>query len=277
MSREYVYETSNKDIIRITTFGNDNFDKKKCLFFVHGFKGFKDWGFGPYLGKYLADKGFFVVTFNFSHNGVGENFTEFTELEKFAENTISLEIAELSELIAAYEKGFFGNTKVNKIGVIGHSRGGGVSILNAVNNNSIDALCTWSAVSTFDRYTDRQKTEWKQKGFFEALNSRTNQMMRMNLSYLEDVEKNKNSSLDFASASHNLKIPWLIIHGEQDLAVPVDEAKKLYAWSQKDSTDFMIVPSTGHTFDITHPFQGSNSKFERVLDVTSKFFSHKLK
>ena len=277
MSREYVYETSNKDIIRITTFGNENFDSKNCLFFVHGFKGFKDWGFGPYLGKYLADKGFFVVTFNFSHNGIGENFTEFTELDKFAENTITLEIAELSELIEAYKNGFFGNSKVNKIGVIGHSRGGGVSILNAVNSKSIDALCTWSSVATFDRFTDRQKKEWKQIGYFEALNSRTNQMMRMNLSYLEDVEKNKNSSLHFASASHNLNIPWLIIHGEQDLAVAVDEAKKLYAWSEKELTDIMIVPSAGHTFDITHPFQGSNSKFERVLDVTSKFFKSKLK
>ena len=168
MSRDYVYETSKKDKLVITTFGNENIDSKNCIFFVHGLKGFKDWGFGPYTGKYLADKGFFVVTFNFSHNGIGDKLTEFTELDKFAENTISLEIKELSEIIDAYKNGFFDNKAVNKIGLLGHSRGGGVSILNAVNNSSVDAVCTWSAVSTFDRYSDRQKQEWRQIGYFSS-------------------------------------------------------------------------------------------------------------
>ncbi len=276
MTNEYVYETRKKDKIRITTFGNRNIDSKNCIFFVHGFKGFKDWGFVPYLGKYLADKGFFVVTFNFSHNGVGENLNEFTELEKFSQNTISLEIQELSELIDAYSKGFFGNKVKNKIGVIGHSRGGGVALLNAINNSSINALCTWSSVCTFDRYSERQKREWREYGYFEAVNSRTNQVMKMNISYLDDIEKNKKSGQDFVSASHNLEIPWLIIHGEQDLAVPAKEAEQLYTWSNKNFSNLMMLPSTGHTFDIVHPFQGSNAKFEKVLDVTSKFFRNNL-
>jgi hypothetical protein len=58
---------------------------KNCIIFVHGFKGFKDWGFGPYLAKYLSTKGFFVITFNFSHNGVSIPMDEFTELDKFAQ------------------------------------------------------------------------------------------------------------------------------------------------------------------------------------------------
>lgn len=33
-----------------------------------------------------------VITFNFSHNGVGENLLEFTELETFAVNTYSCEL-----------------------------------------------------------------------------------------------------------------------------------------------------------------------------------------
>jgi dipeptidyl aminopeptidase/acylaminoacyl peptidase len=179
-------------------------------------------------------------------------------------------------LIDAYSKGFFGSKVKNKIGVIGHSRGGGVSILNAINNRSIDALCTWSSVCNFDRYSERQKTDWRRIGYFEALNTRTDQLMKMNISYLDDIEKNKNSSMDFVSASHNLEKPWLIIHGEQDLAVPVKEAQQLYNWSNKNLTDLMIFPSTGHTYDIVHPFQGSNAKFERVLESTAKFFSNNL-
>ncbi len=36
----------------------------------HGFKGFKDWGFHPWLGATLAEAGLAAVHFNFSRNGV---------------------------------------------------------------------------------------------------------------------------------------------------------------------------------------------------------------
>ncbi len=84
MSQNFVYLTTDNQKIRITTFGNSNLQNGNCLIFVHGFKGFKDWGFGPYLADYFSKKGYFVITFNFSHNGVGKNLTEFDELEKFA-------------------------------------------------------------------------------------------------------------------------------------------------------------------------------------------------
>jgi len=41
--------------------------------YVHGFKGFKDWGFVPYIGETFASKGFAFLTFNFSHNGIESN------------------------------------------------------------------------------------------------------------------------------------------------------------------------------------------------------------
>ncbi|MCK5087881.1 MAG: alpha/beta hydrolase, partial [Melioribacteraceae bacterium] len=72
MSENYSYKTSEDDVIAITTHGNDNLSSRNCLIYIHGFKGFKDWGFVPYIGEYFANKGFFVITFNFSHNGIGE-------------------------------------------------------------------------------------------------------------------------------------------------------------------------------------------------------------
>lgn len=164
MSQNYIYNTSNKNKIYISTFGNSNLEKGNCLIFVHGFKGFKDWGFGPYLANYFADNGYFVITFNFSHNGVGRNFTDFDELKKFAENTYSLEINELNEIINAYKSGFFGNIdEKNKLGLIGHSRGGGETIIVGTKNKNVDAFVTWSAIANFDRFSERQKIEWKKK------------------------------------------------------------------------------------------------------------------
>ena len=70
-----------------------------------------------------------VVTFNFSHNGIGENKLEFTELDKFAKNTHSREVRELTELVKAIKNGFFEDVIFTKIGIIGHSRGGGNALL----------------------------------------------------------------------------------------------------------------------------------------------------
>ena len=278
MTREYSYKTSKNERLAITTFGNENVETKDCLIFVHGFKGFKDWGFGPYLAKYLSSKGFFVITFNFSHNGVNKPIDEFTELDKFANNTYSLEVEELNELIDAFKEGFFPNSNPNcKIGLIGHSRGGGISIISASNNNNVNALVTWSAIANFDRYSDRQKTQWRLNGKHEIINTRTKQIMNLNLTLLEDIENNSSGSLNVEKALIEMNKPYLIIHGEQDLAVKVEEAKQIYDWSNKSITVLETIPKTGHTFDIKHPFEGTNDKFENVLELTSSFFINSFK
>jgi len=276
MNKDYTFSASDGEKLRVTTYLNKSLFFDKTIVFVHGFKGFKDWGFGPYLGEFFANKGFFVITFNFSHNGVGENKTEFTELGKFAKNTFSREVRELNEIISAFRNDFFeikGNTP---LGVIGHSRGGAIVLLTASKRNDVDAIVTWAAISKLDRYSKRQNQEWRKKGFFEILNTRTNQMMRLDVGLLDDIENNSTSSLNIEKALKNLNKPLLIVHGEQDLAVPIVEAEQLYDWSDKSQTEFYKLFSTGHTFDIVHPFNGTSEKFERLLDKTTNFFVNHL-
>ena len=55
---------------------------------VHGFKGFKDWGFFPHLCQHLAAAGHAVVSFNFARNGISSDPMEFTELESFGTNNL---------------------------------------------------------------------------------------------------------------------------------------------------------------------------------------------
>jgi pimeloyl-ACP methyl ester carboxylesterase len=276
MSKNFILTTSRNEKLRITAFGLENFNSSPCLILVHGFKGFKDWGFGPYIGNYFANNGFFVITFNFSHNGVGESLTEFIELEKFANNTFSLEISELSELISAYLTGFFGKTNNNKIGLLGHSRGGAIALLTAKQRNEINAAAIWSSVSKLDRYSERQKVKWREKGVFEVFNSRTKQKMKLNLSLLEDIETNKYGLLNIEKATRELNRPLFIAHGEEDLAVPIKEAELLYEWSDKNLTEFYRIKEIGHTFNIKHPFEGSNPKFEALLERTNRFYKNNL-
>ena len=277
MSDNFVFRTSENNSLNISTFGIENVGIAPCIFLIHGFKGFKDWGFWPYVGKMLSNKGLFVCAFNFSHNGIGDNPIEFTEGGKFAKNTFSLEISELSELIDAYLNGFFGKSSGSKIGLIGHSRGGGIALLTAFQKKIVNVVAVWASVADFDRYSTRQKELWRKKGYFEVLNSRTKQVMRLNIALLEDLEKNRSSLLNIDKSVSNLNRPLLIIHGEQDLSVPVKEGERLYNISNKNLTEFIKIPATGHTFDIVHPFKGSNPKFDKVLNSTLKFFNKNLK
>src|SRR6185295_15752284 len=62
--------------------------------FLHGFKGFKDWGPWPTLMEQLAEEGFITLAFNFSHNGIGDDPLNFTEFDRFARNTFTRDLAE---------------------------------------------------------------------------------------------------------------------------------------------------------------------------------------
>ena len=271
MNGDFRLETTQSNFLDGTAYGLENLSSSPCLIFVHGFKGFKDWGFFPFLGKYFSERGYFVLTFNFSHNGVGNSGSDFNEMDKFAKNTFSLEVSELNDLINAYYDGFFGDKKSNKIALIGHSRGGAVSLLSSLVNKKPSAYVLWASIEKLGRYTERQKKEWREKGFVEVLNSRTNQLMRLDVALLEDIEENKAASLNIENAVKNLDKPLLIVHGEQDVTVPIEEAEQLFDWSNKEITELVKIPNSGHTFDIVHPFAGTNPKFEKVLEKTDNF------
>jgi dienelactone hydrolase len=277
MKRDITFQASDGEKIRATLFGKENLGTVPCIIFVHGFKGFKEWGFWPYMGEYYASNGYVAISFNFSHNGVGESLTEFDELDKFAANTFSREIRELSEIINACKNGFFGDMKNQKIGMLGHSRGGGIALATAVRNSDVAAVALWASTARFDRYTDHQREEWRSIGYYDIINHRTKQVMRLNVTLLDDLEQHKNDLLNLEKAVGALNRPLFIAHGEQDLSVPPAEGERLLECSDRSLSEFHCIPKTGHTFGIVHPFAGSCETFDLLLDKTKAFFGANLR
>lgn len=255
--------------IRFNESGNE---LKPLIIFSHGFKGFKDWGGFPYAMSKFAELGFAAVSFNFSHNGTSEEDAEnFSRLDLFAENTFSRELDELGLVINYfYDNHERYNIDRNKIYLLGHSRGGGISILKASEDNRIKKLVTLASVSDFNRYSESHRKKWKEAGYFEVENLRTKQIMRLNYTLLEDLEKNS-ERLDIRKAVSNLKIPFLIIHGREDISVPYSEALEIYENSDKHLTELFPITNTGHTLGTVHSFKGTTEAFEKVIKKTSEF------
>ena len=75
---------------------------------------------------------------------------------------------------------------------MGHSRGGGISILKAATNSSVKKLVSWASVSDFEKRIQNDKVNlWKERGVVYVFNSRTNQQMPLYYQFYEDYINNK--------------------------------------------------------------------------------------
>jgi pimeloyl-ACP methyl ester carboxylesterase len=240
---------------------------------LHGFKGFKDWAFFPYVCRRLAGAGHAVVSFNFSGSGIGSDPERFTELGAFAANTLSREVEEVGWVADWTMAGDLLPRRPQRLGLLGHSRGGGEAVVHAASDPRVEALVTWSAVSTFDRWSEATRAEWREHGRIYVLNSRTGQQMPLDVGLLEDFEARR-AELDVEGAAARVRAPWLIVHGERDETVELHEARVLAAASRGARLE--IVADAGHTFGVGHPFGAPSPQLEQALRRTIDHFERHL-
>lgn len=274
----FTHTTAAGNALHINFFRTENFEERPCVIYLHGQMGFKDWGFVPYVGERFAAAGISFLAFNFSHNGVTEeDFFAFTDLEKFSQNTYSLEVNEAIEIYQAITRtSLVGASISGKIGVLGHSRGGSVALVSARRSPLVDAVATWGAMATFARLDKKQMQKWKSTGFRELVNSRTGQTLQMGVEMLTDIEKNAKTTLNIQTAVRELARPLLIIHGEEDATIPYYEAETLNIYGAPALTDFRLIPYADHTFGAKHPFEGTNTELEAAIQHSITFFAEHL-
>lgn len=246
--------------------------KGVCLF-IHGLKGFKEWGPWNLVAKSFASKGLAFVKFDFSHNGVNEQ-GEFTKKDLFRKNTYSLELDDVKSVIdylfslQALQK----NDAINKLNIIGHSRGGGIGIINSETDSRVKKLATWASVNDFGYgWSEELKEKWRVKGFREIVNTRTGDILMQDVDLLLDYEQNI-SILDIKSAAKELDKPWILVHGTEDEVVPFNQAIELKAINKKIKLD--LIPNGDHVFGSKHPFLNASLPFDLgvVVDHTISFF-----
>jgi dienelactone hydrolase len=248
---------------------------RPAVVLVHGFKGFKDWGLWPSFAERIARAGFTMVSFNLSGSGVDDS-GEFVFPERFGHNTFSAELQDLRRVVDGLAAGELGAAPAGPIGLLGHSRGGGMAVLHTASDPRIRALVTWAAISSVDRWPSDQRAAWRAAGTMPVTNARTGQVLPLYPDVLDDIERG-DSGLDIEAAARRVAVPWLIVHGTADEAVALSEGERLAAAAPPKTTRFVPVPEAGHTFGAAHPWRGAAAETERVMDETLSFFAGELR
>jgi len=239
-----------------------------CVLVAHGFKGFMGWGMFPWLAGQLAAAGFAAVRFDFSHNGADQD-GDFKRLDLFRENTLGKEQEDLDALLDAVTSGvppFGGVCRPERIGLVGHSRGGGGVILCAARRPEVAAVAGLAATARADRFPDEMRRQAEEQGFVEIPNARTGQQMPVGVEFFRDAARR-----DIPGAAAAMTQPLLLIHGGKDEAVPVEEARTLAA-AAGDRAKLVELPDAGHTFGAVHPWQGPTGDLESIAVRLRRFF-----
>ncbi len=251
--RNHIITRTGQKPILLDAFYESHNEPLPVIIFCHGYKGFKDWGTWNMMGSAFAKAKFLFIKFNFSHNGgTMENAIDFPDLEAFGNNNYSQEVQDLNDVI---DRVLQSDLPVDpkRISLLGHSRAGGITSIVASRNSSVSKLITLAGVSDYEcRFPQGDAlAQWKETGVFHVKNGRTGQEMPHFYQFYEDFEQNRDL-LNIKKAVQKLTIPHLIIHGDADEAVSIQEAHDIKSW--RPETQLMVLRGAGHTFGASHPW-----------------------
>lgn len=225
------------------------------ILFLHGFRGFKDWGTWSLIAKQFAAAGYAFAKMNFSHNGVTPDHPQdFVDLEAFGQNNFSKEMEDVQAVLKALCASDLPIQKEN-IAIIGHSRGGAIALLTAAEEERIGRVSTWASVARLDYAWANQPEKiemWQREGVIHSLNTRTNQQMPLNVQLYHDYEAHR-SRFHLPAILPKLRKPLLVVHGNADTAVPLVDAIELASLAPRST--LRITEGADHVFGGKHPFE----------------------
>ena len=259
----------NKPIVT-DVFYNETEQPKKIVIFCHGYKGFKDWGAWNLMAKAFANAGFFFIKFNFSHNGgTSKEPIDFPDLEAFGNNNYTKELDDLESVInwISTNSNFKKDVNIEDVSAIGHSRGGGIVLIKANEDSRIKKVISLAAVADIGSRSSviGDLENWKKTGVKYVVNGRTKQQMPHFYQFYLNFKAHEDR-LNIQKAVSKIQIPQLVIHGDNDTSISLNEGKKIHSWNAKSKLE--IINNADHVFNVSHPWE--KEKFSKELEKATQ-------
>ncbi len=183
------------------------------------------------VSQALVAGGFKVLRFDFSGNGQSEG--------NFSESSYSKQIAEMKSAAS-----FMSAEGISWMGLAGHSMGAMVALLAAAEMDKVRAVCTLAAKATALHTThflnSGQLQELQRAGRVSFASRGRN--LELTQAFFADATK-----YELSNIMPSLHQPWLVVHGDQDEIIPLEDAHRLYQY-RPDHTELAIVKGADHMF-----------------------------
>ena len=181
--------------------------------------------------KDLDAAGLSALRFDFSGNGQSEG--------RFSESTYTKQIAEMQTAMACLQ-----NQGITRIGLAGHSLGAAVAVLTAGQTPEVKAVCALAGRLTGTIPTHflnrQQREELDQTG--EVCFISRGRSLELTRVFFSDADQYR-----LPEVLKALDRPMLVVHGEQDEIIPVDEARRAAAFNPANIR-LATVAGTDHMF-----------------------------
>ena len=182
-----------------------------AVILCHGMESNKESDKLTFLSHALTQRGMLTLRFDFAYGGKSSG--------RFENITYSGEVEDLKTAFS-----FIRVRHAGKIAILGSSMGGTVALLFAAQNRDVSTVVTVAAPVHPERFTSRlltaeQLQQWRdtEHTFYHG--------QRINVSLLHDLEQ-----INVADAAKRISCPVLILHGDMDDVVPVEEAHELHRY-----------------------------------------------
>lgn len=250
IKEEKIVFKNSKDIKLDGRLSNPSENKDKLIVILcHGLSLSKD--SRVTIDLYERLKELKISTFRFDFYGHGESEGKFEDI------TLSEAI---DDILKAIE--YLKSLGYKKIGLFGMSFGGYASLITASLSKNIVSLGLMCPVSNYlgNIILERSKESiknWEQIGFI-YYTSMLKGKQRLNYSLYQDSKK-----YDGWESSRNIKIPVLVVHGNSDKNVPIEQSRRLC--SLLSNRKFKIIKGADHSFS-------KEEHYKEALDLFVKWF-----
>ena len=205
------------------TFHEGEKGSKNIVVLGHGVTGNKDRPFVVALGEGLAAAGIPVLRFSFSGNGTSEG--------NFTDSTISKEVDDLGAVL----------DHLNEYTVcyVGHSMGGAVGVLRASEDKRIQLLVSLAGMVHTKAFAQREFGDvTPDEGFMWDEPD-----CPLSQAYMDDLTQ-INTVVDL---SPQITIPWLLVHGDEDDVVPIEDSHDILAKANSQA-QLVTLEGANHVF-----------------------------
>lgn len=192
---------------------------------AHGVTGNKDRPHLMALAEGLATLGWPCLRISYSGNGESEG--------RFEDSCITKEIGDLQAVMDMVPD-------TAKIAYVGHSMGGAVGVLTAARDLRIRALVSLAGMTHTAAFVAREFADitpgegcmWEDENF------------PLSKTYVDDLNHIEST----IPAAEAVIQPWLLIHGDADDVVPVQDGRDAFEAATCEKK-WLEIPGAGHSFD----------------------------